>query len=309
MGQMNQEPKAQGAPQRRLNIIYFIDSAKTRSMTISLGKFKLIISLIFLVLVWFFASFFVIGWLGREQIALVARLKASLTTIFEYQSRFDNVYEAAYPPATPRDEVSFDPAPAGLRAEDYLERQAAESPGASTPGGELPQAAVPPPAPPPQAEVPSSSPAGPEVAAASDALKDSSETKSTTAPPGDLTVTVDNATLERGSNFVSLHFELANRSTHLRAEGYIWAVAEFIGEDGQKIFLGAPRHLKLNAGGDPSNPAKATYFGIKRFKKQSFNFPIPKGRPGTFTAVRIVVMDLTGEHRKAYRLTTELRVH
>jgi hypothetical protein len=320
--------KSQGASQRRLNVIYFIDSAKTRSISIPLGRLNLLLALIFLIVSWSIASIFVIAWLGEEQLALSTRLKASLGTIFDYQSRFDNVYELAYPPASHAPDVGLDPAPPGLRAEEYAEHMPTEPSKAAPPpvsdapntsaasGGTSPSVAAPQ-QPPPQASdlAASSGPTNAQNATAqapsspaSTSSSDGGDDKTTPSGTGDVLVTVGNTTLEKGQNGVALHFELANRSTRTRAEGYIWAIAEFVADDGQKYFIGAPRELKLGANGDPTNPEKATYFGIKRFKKQSFNFPLIKGRPGTFTAVRIGIMDLSGEGRRSYRLSTEVRV-
>jgi hypothetical protein len=320
--------KPPGASQRRLNVIYFIDSAKTRSVSIPLGRLNLLLALIFLIFSWAVASIFVIAWFGEKQLALSTRLKSSLGTIFEYQSRFDNVYELAYPPATHTPDVSHDPAPPGLRGEEYAESIPSEfsqsqSTYATGSSASSQGAAVVPPAPPASQDsrVQSSGPAASSQpskqenvsshnapAAPAPTTGDAAESKGASAGTGDVLVTVGNTTLEKGSNGVALHFDLANRSTRTRAEGYIWAIAEFVGDDGQKYFIGAPRELKLNANGDPTNPEKATYFGIKRFKKQSFNFPLIKGRSGTFTAVRIGIMDLSGEGRRSYRLSTEVRV-
>jgi hypothetical protein len=320
--------KPPGASQRRLNIIYFIDSAKTRSISIPLGRLNLLLALIFLVFSWAFASIFVIAWFGEKQLALSTRLKSSLATIFEYQSRFDNVYELAYPPATPSPDSGQDPAPPGLRAEEYAESIPSESShsqptavvgalahsqGAALPTPEtaVPQESRGQSAGPGTSQLPSnpvSATSQNAQAAQVPAPGDIGESKGASVGTGDVLVTVGNTTLEKGSNGVALHFELANRSTRTRAEGYIWAIAEFVGDDGQKYFIGAPRELKLNANGDPTNPEKATYFGIKRFKKQSFNFPMVKGRSGTFKAVRIGIMDLSGEGRRSYRLSTEVRV-
>jgi hypothetical protein len=325
--------KPQGASQRRLSIIYFIDSAKTRSFSIPLGRLNVLLALIFLIFSWSIASIFVIGWLGQEQLALSARLRASLATIFDYQSRFDNVYELAYPPASHTQDIGLDPAPSGLRAEDYAEHMPADLSHSAAPAASAvsevaaasasstPTAS---PAPVPQG-APASVPSA-DHAAASQTTASSSAPAATAPPPAaapaksaeapdsrstavaEVPVTVGNAVLEKAPNGVSLHFELANRSSRTRAEGYIWAVAEFVGDDGQKYFIGSPRELKLNSNGEPSNPEKATYFGIKRFKKQSFQFPVLKGRSGTFTAVRIGIMDLSGEGRRLYRLSTEVRV-
>ena len=323
MGKSHVEPKPQVVPQRRLNIIYFVDSAKTRSVSIPIGRLNILITCIFIIFSWSFISLFVIAWLGVEQRELSTRLKASLATIFEYQSRFDNVYELAYPPATHLPDAGFDPALAGLRAEEYTEKPSGETMASSGSLGstKAPAAASAPVQAPP---VPVTSLKAEQRKSAEEAVvaKPATSTSDPKVNPVPVTlnspqqvtsgsetfVSVGNATLERSQHGVALNFELTNRSTKSRTEGYIWAIAEFTGDDGQRQNFGAPRELKLSANGEPTNPEKATYFGIKRFKKQSFHFSLAKGRPGVITGVRIGVMDLSGERRKTHRLSTELRV-
>ena len=313
MGKSHVEPKPQAVSQRRLNIIYFVDSAKTRSVSIPIGRLNILIAFIFIIFSWSFISLFVIAWLGVEQRELSTRLKASLATIFEYQSRFDNVYELAYPPAMHLPDAGFDPALTGLRAEEYAEQPSGETMASS--GSQRPSA-------PASVESPAAPVIDPKVEQKRltvDAVVAKPEPKADPGPVASASsqqgasgsesfVSVGNTALERSPHGISLNFELTNRSTKTRTEGYIWAIAEFSGDDGQRQFVGAPRELKLSANGEPINPEKATYFGIKRFKKQSFQFSLMKGRPGVITSVRIGVMDLSGERRKTHRLSTELRV-
>ena len=71
---------------------------------------------------------------------------------------------------------------------------------------------------------------------------------------------------------LELRFDLTNKSS-TRAEGYIWAVAEFRPDEGGVKYLGAPGSIDTGADGEPSRPERSVVFGIRHFKKKSFSFP------------------------------------
>src|SRR3712207_2155398 len=98
MARTDTEASPKNARKRQLNIIYFVDSARTKSLSIPTFRLKLIGLLLVLLVAWSAGSAATIAWLHEGKSDLAHRLEASLATIFEYESRYDRVYETAYPP-------------------------------------------------------------------------------------------------------------------------------------------------------------------------------------------------------------------
>ena len=117
-----------------------------------------------------------------------------------------------------------------------------------------------------------------------------------------------NPVLEPKKGQLDLRFDLTNRTSKARAEGYIWAIAEFKGDDGRTLYQGAPGRIDGNEKGEARNPKLSAPFGIRHFKRKSFTFPYFKDRSGTFTAIRIVVTDKTGNDRTTYNVPVEIRI-
>ena len=62
------------------------------------------------------------------------------------------------------------------------------------------------------------------------------------------------------------------------------------------------------ATGEPAYPQRSAVFSIRRYKKKSFTFPYVKDKAGTFTTVRIGVMDRSGGSRMTYNVPVEVQV-
>ena len=57
----------------------------------------MLLALFALVLIWSLASVFILAGMVKDRQTLNDRVAKSLSTIFEYQTRYDGVYELAYP--------------------------------------------------------------------------------------------------------------------------------------------------------------------------------------------------------------------
>ncbi|MBI2602659.1 MAG: hypothetical protein HYW48_06360 [Deltaproteobacteria bacterium] len=89
--------KAEKNKIRFLNIIYFVDDSKTHSFKISLKWLNMVLVFTGFIFLWsLFATFALLGTFNSYNVTL-DKLKFSLETIFEYQSKYDSVYELAYP--------------------------------------------------------------------------------------------------------------------------------------------------------------------------------------------------------------------
>ncbi len=266
MGKSDPEAKA-SLRKRQLNVIYFVDSARTRSFALPISRLNVILFGVLALLTWSVAAAFLIVWLTKDREEVAGQLRASLATVFEYEARHDNAYDIAYPPAGKASAAKV--------------------------------AAVPSPAP-----APSPPPAAAETAAAKNAPATSAEEGDEEAG----NVTVSNPVLSAGSNALELQFDLTNKSENDRAEGFIWAVAEFKTDQGERIFIGAPKEIQVQDEGEPKLPQKSSSFNIRRFKKKGFSFPFVKGKSGVFTGVKIGVMNRSGDDKTTYKVPVEIRV-
>ncbi len=272
------DPDTSAAPRKRkLNVIYFVDSARTRSFAVPLSRLNVMLFGALALMTWSVASAFLILWLSHDKEQIAERLRTSLATVFEYESRHDDVYNIAYPPA-------------GKAASTTLAAKAVPAP--STPAA---PAVTPPPAP-----VVSDSKA--EVAGQTkpDAAKAEETDQSS--------VVVSNPVLAAGAAALDLQFDLTNKSDAERVEGFIWAVAEFKTDQGETLFIGAPAEIGVQADGEPEHPTKSALFNIRRFKKKGFSFPFIKNKPGMFTGVKIGVTDRSGANKTTYKVPVEIRV-
>jgi hypothetical protein len=308
-----QEAGKPSARKRQLNLIYFVDSARTNSLALPLGRLKLLGVMLFVLVAWSIGSTVLVISLHEGRADLTQRLEASLATIFEYESRYDHVYEKAYPaegrkaaqpktvamlppqPDAPPAALMTGPAAAGAVPSSAAEPAIRAAEPALNAAESAPKAAEP----------------APKVVLAASAAKAGdkpSEAATDKAKELDSLISVTNPVLEPKDGQLELRFDLTNKSSKERAEGYLWAVAEFKTADGQTLYFGAPSGIEVGESGEPRHPQRSASFGIKHFKKKSFSFPYAKDRPGTFTGIRIGVMDKTGSDRTTYNVPVEIRV-
>lgn len=300
---------------RQLNVIYFIDSARTRSFALPLGRLNLLLIGAGTLGIWSISSLVVIGCLLRDREDMASRLRGSLATIFDYETRDEHVFDLAYPNlpakgeteknlAAARDNVESAGAKGDETNSEAAMRLAARAPSQQRSSG------ISLPAPPaaPKAEAPAgdekegdsaAKPAGSE--GSGDEGDD--EAKPSTREPA---VVVGNPVIATTPRALELRFDLTSKDATGRIEGYIYAVAEFKPDKGDRIFIGAPIDIQVTEAGEPAFPLKSVLFAIRRFKQKSFSFPLPKGASGTFTGVQIGVLDRTGSNRTTYKVPIKI---
>jgi hypothetical protein len=292
------------ARKRQLNLIYFVDSARTKSLALPLGRLKLLGAMLFVLVAWSIGSAVLVIRLHEGKADVTQQLEASLATIFEYESRYDHVYEKAYPGEGRK--AAQQPKTLATQSPEPDDPSAALEPGPAT-AGAVPSAAAEP-APKAVAAAPKAVTAAPTVKPSEKPSEKPTATAANEPKVLDALISVTNPVLEPKEGQLELRFDLTNKSTKERAEGYLWAVAEFKTTDGQTLYFGAPSGIEVSESGEPRQPQRSASFGIKHFKKKSFSFPYAKDRPGTFTGIRIGVMDKTGSDRTTYNVPVEIRV-
>jgi len=273
--------KVQRQRTRQLSIIYFVDAARTHTLTITLGRLRLLGGAIFCLFLWSIGSVFLAVHFAQKQVQLQTRLKQALSSIFEYETHDEQVFDVAYPP------VSTTPVPAALVEASVagVPPSVAQqtSPVAPVLAVGLSQAGV---------------PAGKPAVLANDTA--SSANKAAPAAPAPVQVLLGKVQFESTQDGLDLQMELTNKSSSRRVEGYIYAVAEFVSDQGEHLFISSPKGLKANAAGTVFTPQKSARFGISKFKDKRFRFTVTDGMVGAFTKVRVELIGRENSSRSTY---------
>ena len=83
--------------QRHVNLIYFVDAAKTKTIRVSLRTASIVMMASAFVVIWAFFAGVLLLRMQAKQSDLRAELSTSRSVIFEYQTLHDGVFEQAYP--------------------------------------------------------------------------------------------------------------------------------------------------------------------------------------------------------------------
>jgi hypothetical protein len=279
---------------RELNVIYFIDSDKTRSFKLSLNKVKLIAAIVSLTAIWAMSSFWVLMRMAGYQAHADRRITENQSVIFDFQTRYDQVYEQAYPKSERLAQVETEAAAAvdseeELDAAEVIDVEVKAAVPKATP---IPIAAA---TPVKQLAAKSAVPTVPEA------------TQSQTANSEETIVKIEESRFSRSGDTLNLNFAIRNLTSPKKALGYMWVVASYKGNNGETTYVSNPKGINVDAEGNATNTNNATMYNIRRFKLVKVTFPSPQGVPGKFQDVKIVLMDRDG-NRQSYDLPVTVNV-
>lgn len=266
----NRKKSNKNRMKRALNIIYFVDSNKTRSFKVSLKKIYIISGVFATLFIWSVSGVFIFGKFYEKNELMKDQLHGALSTIFEYQSRYDGVYEQAYP-----------------RIEDHLVESHNHKEKTSDQENEIPEEA--------QTEGQSSDEIREEpkiafVKQTIDFPQESTRKQSNSEWP----IIVEDVSFHQDMNDIELNFAIRNSHSPDKVEGYIWSVLTFENSKGTKSYIASPSGIKINEHGDLMNPGKgANWYSIRYYKAKSFYFQ-PPDTDGKVTEILIGMKDLHG---------------
>jgi|GEM_PF-3364380 len=294
---------------RFLNIIYFIDSNRTRTLKFSIRKSYLTVGTLILLVSWsMIASLLLLREhaLNTEQ---RARSRNLLSVIFNYQTRYDQVYEIAYPnDGSPLMAAAESPDPANKLAVNVNQEGQADTES--------------------RVELPSE-PNAAKLIAISMAAKAKAAIPSilaevTTDDPkerviantleklqsGEPPVVVENFSSAIHEDTLTIRFALKNTNKGNKATGSVTAQARYFeeGKEGAWIPTQEISSEELTDTGDQDDPSSDQHFNIRYYKNKVFHFTSPAKSTGLFTGVRITVKDEQGRSKDfAFPLTKEPR--
>jgi len=261
---------------RYLNIVYFVESARSHTIRINLRHAKYAVGAAIALAVWALSASVWILILRYDLSQIKDRLESSLSAVFEYQIKNEKVFEIAYPADSTN---SYYSETAQLASNNPLSDDAPE-------------------------QIPQKSPEKPEpsVAPKETTIATAKTTPPPAAPGAEESPTASNlisisaARLAKTGSKMTLNFAITN-SNPKKAEGYIWAIATFASTDGKNVAVIAPDHAKLDKQTAAIASFKTGYrFSIQRYKDKTFEFRVPAElEEAKMAKLSILFTDLEGE--------------
>ncbi len=254
--------------ERYVNVIYFIDASQTRTIKISVARAKLVFAALALWILCFLLSSYFNVYLWQERLALESRIKTSLATIFRYEVQYDGVYEHAYG-ETKKSIVIDTPELHDNKSTSTKEDQEPEVDTEDAVGAS-------------------------EIAGLEESQK--------------LAVTVAKPVVEVSRDKLDLRFDLISSMASGKAQGFVYGVAEFKTDSGEKLLIVAPEAVATRANGEGANLKKAVSFAIRRFKQQNLSFSFDPAKTGFFTNVQIHVLTPDTSVVNTYNVPVQIRI-
>lgn len=299
--------------ERHLNVVYFIDSSRTHSIRINLSHARWILAGAIGLTLWAVMSLVWILSLDRILDTTRSHLSTALASVFDYQVKYDKIFDLAYPdaaqhgyyaegshlssnnPTAANEEKSANTVVASRDAAKEKEPAAANVPAMATVVNN--NAAPPVVSALPYSTAPSVKEKDKEKEKEKDKVATSVVQESTTPLSSIATLDIRKPLLRKSGDKLSLEFDMINRESKNKSEGYVWAIVNLNLGDGSQKSLVAPASARLNKSGAVENQTSAYRFSIQRYKKKDFAFSLPAGNDLTISEVKIVYSDLSGKDR------------
>ena len=264
--------------QRFLNIIYFIDSNKTKTFKFSLNaSYGIVGALIFTVL-WSLVSTVLLFDSYSHSNSQSERVRSLLSTIFNYQTRYDQVYEKTY---------TKDSIPQRLAKYENKEKEEAKK----------------------KAEMVANKPVAAKVEKIALAAKATpiieavkpDEVKAkpkvaqngliATVPKPESTdpIKMNRFKLSKQGNKLKLNLAIKNLVRPEKANGFVVGYARFIGLDGKTTIVSSPPGFKEGQKIKRLDLPRSHRFSIRYYTKKSLLFDLPDKKGGTFESIKIIV--------------------
>lgn len=295
---------------KQLNIVYFIDSAKTRSTSVSLNKFYLVIAILSMMALWSLGSFFIFFYLVKNTFETETELQSTRRLLFEYQVQHDKVFEKAYPlnenvalkfrEESPNNPLSSSEGPRQDNASSLLPKEliAVVEPRQA----EAPQE--------PSLNITEAPGIKNDLSSQKNAIDPKVRKKNTPSTNSDLLdqIILENQVLIKQGKIINLSLDMMNQNQEKKIEGFLWVIAEYTYQNGDKVLMNSPDSVEMDASGKgPKNPQQSSSFAIKRFKRKSFHFRLPKDDPGELTKLTLGIVDKLGMSQREIPLTINLQ--
>jgi hypothetical protein len=311
---MRRAPKkpSPGERTRYLNIVYFVESARSHTIRVNLTHARLAVVGLAMVGVWAIASGFWIAQLNYQSVKTRQRLETALTTIFDYQIKSEKVFDQAYPPESsksyyseaaqlPSNNPLTEPTPTESTKQNEKRSDKPTPTLVTTPKIEPTTESV-------TAPAEGKSKQAIQVTAGITTPISSKHAEAPVEKPSSAEFTeldISAAKLTKADNKIALNFSIKNKRPQ-RSEGFIWAVAMISNETGTTKPLVAPEHTKIDTkSGDILSARSAYRFSILKFKNKEFEFKIPGSATWKLTKLTVHHTDLKGGNEQRVEIPVE----
>ncbi len=311
---MRRAPKkpSPGERTRYLNIVYFVESARSHTIRVNLTHARLAVAGLALVGIWAITSGFWIAQLNSQSVKTRQRLENALTTIFDYQIKSEKVFEQAYPPESsnsyyseaaqlPSNNPLAEGAPSEFGKHDEKRPEKTPTDLVATTKPEPTTSSV---------ALPVGNKLKPTATVTTAittpvSAKHSDQSPDKSSPLGSADLDISAAKLSKTDAKIALNFSMKNKTSQ-RAEGFIWAVAMIINESGTTKPLVAPDHTKIDTkSGDILSARSAYRFSILKFKNKEFDFKIPGGATWKLAKLTIHYTDIKGSNEQKVEIPVD----
>ena len=247
--------------------------------------------------IWSVSSIFVLTSLFRDRSDLTQKLVVASNAIFEYETRYEGVFEAAYSNNSTENQV-------GQKAEVQSKGTVDEKNSA-----QISPAVV------KNSEQESKDKASAKVPTKESDVADNNIPVPVTEPSDEIATPANNNQTAEGvvstdqiviespqvevvSGYVKVHVNVRKDSDVGRAEGHIWTLVKVTKSDGSLLFFGSPSNIGITPNGDVKVPNSGKSFSIRRFKTERFSVPIPGTINGVGDKITEVKVGVIGHDKK-----------
>lgn len=261
---------------KSLNVIYFVDSNRTKSFKLSLRKAFWLSCFLGAIITMAFAN---TAWLIHEINAGIRKdnkISKLMSTIFNYQTKYDQIYERTYPKEIQEQNNSQyvameTPQPLEKNKKELEEVKKSPSEQQSSPAPNLAKKSI-----------------EAKIAQKSD-KKDKTNQRTIKINPKtkeESPISIEQASTQIGTKGLTLSFAIKNRIGPDKAIGRLWGVATYKLSDGSEQLITSPPNIIHKNGGIPEGIEKAPSFKIRHYKAKLLFFKKPKSK-GSFTKIDV----------------------
>lgn len=265
---MKMESEKTKTKKQLLNLIYFFDGGKTHTVRLSYRSVKACLVILALLVAWatLGSALFIKNIIKTKQTS--ARLQLALDKLFEYESKYDSIFERVY-------SVEKIPALEASKPEAHEKEQ--PSPTATQPVQKVQAAA-------PTQTVNLLNARQLYIRAARE----------------DGIVSVESPSIVKNEKQLNISIALRNKKGQSRAEGLLWATAEWQDAEGKTHVTKSPENIK---GKQYTHQPQANTFSIRLYTVKTFFFPIPENAT-VLSKVEIWLAD-RNSNRTSFEIVTD----
>ena len=278
----NQKPNRQ----KFLNIIYFVDSNRTKTLKFSLNVGYVIFGALVATILWSMISTVLLVNSYNHSNKQSERVQNLLSTIFNYQTRYDSVYEKTYPadkiPKKLPELEDYDKKP-----EPLLSDGKAKS--IETTANTISLAAKPKPIAKPEVKKAKEAPAKTTQESKRDSLNPVLPQRTSPEKEEQEYVKLDKFSVFKEKANLKVTVAIRNQIRPKRAHGFVIGFARYIGLDGKTHTISSPPGFSIDQKVKRLDLPRTHRFSIRYYTKKTLLFDLPDKKGGTFESIKVYV--------------------